>query len=328
MTDQILVTGAAGFVGRHLVERLVKEGHEVTAVDIQEHPPESFQEYLGSGLTYLSGSILHEEFVSTEVFPYPNAYDRIFHLAAIVGVDRYVDVDDPLYLVDVNINGTKRLLELARGSDTRFVYTSTSEIYGRNPSVPFAEDDDRVLGPPSDTRWSYSSMKGVCEHMIHMLGEVDRGISTTVVRPFNLYGPDQRPNFVVPKFVEKVIDGEVPTVYHDGTQRRCFTYIDDFIDGIVAASERPHGKNETYNLGNTTETEIRDLARTIMDIAGMADGDPEFVNLETDRGEDHDEPDRRIPDVTRAKENLGWEAKTPLEEGLERTYEAFLEDRE
>lgn len=321
MTEQILVTGAAGFIGQHLVTRLAEDGHNVTALDIRQQPPEPFDDYLGEEVTYLSGSILHEEFVETEVFPSPNAYDRIFHLAAIVGVNRYVDVDDPLYVVDVNVNGTKLLLELARGSDARFVYTSTSEIYGRNPSVPFQEDDDRVLGPPSESRWSYSATKGVCEHMIHMLGETDPGLSTTVVRPFNLYGPNQRPNFVIPKFLDAVADGSVPTVYGDGSQQRCFTYIGDFIDGIVAASERPAGLNETYNLGSTDETEIRDLANTVLGIADMGDRSPKFVDPATVRGDDYEEPARRIPDVSRAKEQLDWEASTSLRDGLERTYE-------
>ena len=321
--ERVLVTGAAGFIGKHLVKRLAEDGFDVTAFDIIQQPPEYYEEYVGDEIRYLSGSILHEEFVRTRVFHAPKTYDRIFHLAAIVGVDRYLDVDDPLYITDVNINGTKLLLELARGSDARFVYTSTSEIYGKNPDVPWAEDDDRILGAPTKSRWSYSANKAVCEHMIHMIGETDPGLSTTVVRPFNLYGPHQRASFVIPKFLQQVAEGNVPTVYGDGTQRRCFTFIDDFVEGLIAASEREAGLNETYNLGNTDETEIRDLAELVLDIAGMSEKEPKYVEKDVVHNEDYEEPDRRVPDITNAREKLDWSAETSLEEGLRQTYSSL-----
>jgi UDP-glucose 4-epimerase len=315
MSENILVTGAAGFIGQHLIDRLTENGHDITALDIKPDPPASFTD--DPNVTYISGSILHEEFVDTMVFPSPSSYDRIFHLAAIVGVHRYEDPDDLLYVTDVNINGTMNLLERVRGSDTRFVYTSTSEVFGQNPDLPWAEDDNRVLGPPSESRWSYSATKAVCEHMIESIGRTDPGVSGTIVRPFNLYGPRQRPQFVIPKFLDLVSRGEVPSVYGDGTQKRCFTYIDDFIEGIVRASERDHNGTETYNLGSTDEIEIRELANLVLDVAGMNDRDPKFV----DPGENHKEPDRRIPDVSRANERLGWEATTPLRDGIKETYE-------
>ncbi|QLH81203.1 NAD-dependent epimerase/dehydratase family protein [Halosimplex pelagicum] len=313
--SEILVTGAGGFLGKHLIQRLSANDHDITALDIKPEPPAAFAG--DDNVTYISGSILHEEFVDTMVFPSPNSYDRIYHLAAIVGVDRYADPEDLLYIVDVNINGTKKLLERVRGSNTRFVYTSTSEIFGKNQYLPWAEDDDRVLGPPSESRWSYSSTKAICEHMVSNIGQTDPGVSTTIVRPFNLYGPGQRPQFVIPKFLEQVSRGDVPTVYGNGTQKRCFTFIDDFVEGIVRASKRDHDGTETYNLGSTDETEIRELAELVLDVAGMEDREPAFV----DPGDDHQEPDRRIPDVSRAKDRLDWEVSTQLREGLEQTLE-------
>jgi len=315
MSDTILVTGAAGFVGHHLIRHLADDGHDITALDIKSDPPESYSE--AENVTYISGSILHQDFIDTMVFPSPNNYDRIYHLAAIVGVERYTEPEDLLYIVDVNVNGTRNLLERTRGSNTRFVYTSTSEIFGRNPQLPWAEDDDRVLGPPSESRWSYSSTKAICEHMVQSIGRADPGVSATIVRPFNLYGPGQRPKFVVPKFIQQVSRGDVPTVYGDGTQQRCFTYIEDFIDGIVRASERDHDGTETFNLGSTDEIEIRDLAELVLETAGMEEREPAFV----DPGDSHDELDRRIPDTTRARELLDWEASTPLRSGLRETYE-------
>ena len=327
MSDEILVTGAAGFMGQHLVKELAKTGHSITAVDIQQEPPNSYSDYVGDEVDYIRGSVIHKNFIDNVLFPFPDSYDRVFHLAAIVGVDRYIDVEDPLYISNVNITGTRYILEKIRNTDTHFVYPSTSEVYGKNPDVPWSEEADRVLGPPTVSRWGYSAMKAVCEHMIHMLDEVDSSVTATVVRPFNVYGPYQRPKFVIPKFVEMVLNGNPPTVYGDGTQKRCFTYMGDFIKGLVAASERDPGTPNTYNLGGTTETEIGKLAEMIIDIAGT-DMSPEYVDPEEVYNDEYDQPDKRIPDVSRAREVLGWEANTSLEEGLRQTYKQAKKERQ
>ncbi len=327
MSDRILVTGAAGFMGQHLVKKLAEEGHKITAVDIQQDPPDSYSDRVGNEVDYIRGSIIHKNFIDSVLFPFPDSYDRIFHLAAIVGVDRYINVEDPLYIANVNVTGTRYILEKIRNTDTHFVYPSTSEVYGKNPDVPWSEESDRVLGPPTVSRWGYSAMKAVCEHMIHMLDESDPSITTTVVRPFNVYGPYQRPKFVVPKFIEMILDGNPPTVYGDGTQKRCFTYMGDFIRGLIAASERDPETPNTYNLGGTTETEIGRLAEMVIDIAG-ADMSPKYVDPEEVYDNEYDQPTKRIPDVSRAQEVLEWEANTSLEDGLRRTYERAKKERE
>lgn len=327
MPEEILVTGAAGFMGQHLVSRLAKEGHNVTAVDIQQRAPDSYAQYVGEEVDYIRGSVIHKNFIDSVLFPFPDTYNKVFHLAAVVGVDRYLDVEDPLYITNVNISGTRYILEKIRNTDTHLIYPSTSEVYGKNPTVPWSEGDDRVLGPPTVSRWSYSAMKAVCEHMIHMLDETDPSITTTVVRPFNVYGPYQRPKFVIPKFVEMVLDGQRPTVYGDGTQKRCFTYMGDFIEGLIAASERESGTPSTYNFGGTTETEIGDLAEMVIDVAG-ADMSPEYIEPEEIYESEYEQPDKRIPDVSRARDVLGWEATTNLEEGLRQTYKQAKENRE
>lgn len=320
MVESILVTGAAGFVGQHLVRQLAEAGHSITAVDLQRAVPDQFEKYVGDTVEYVPGSVINENFINSEVFRSPNMYDRVFHLAAIVGVERYLNVENPLHLVDVNINGTKNILEQIKTTDTRFVYTSTSEVYGKNRQIPWKETANQVLGPPTESRWSYSLMKSICEHILHMFGKTDFDLSATIVRPFNLYGPEQRNQFVISKFIEQVLEGKRPTVYHDGAQKRCFTFIDDFVEGIVTASQREHDGAEVYNLGDTTETKIVDLAEVIMHIAGM-DGQPEFVSPESIHTEDFDEPDRRLPDISKAQEELGWEPTTDLRTGLEETYE-------
>jgi UDP-glucose 4-epimerase len=324
MSESVLVTGAAGFMGQHLVKKLANEGKDVTAVDIQQQAPDSYSHYEGEEVDYVRGSIIHKNFIDNVLFPFPDAYDKVFHLAAIVGVDRYINVEDPLYVTNVNITGTRYILEKVRNTDTHFIYPSTSEIYGKNPEVPWSEEDDRILGPPAVSRWSYSAMKAVCEHMIHMLNRADEHMTATVVRPFNVYGPYQRPKFVIPKFVKMVLEGEPPTVYGDGTQKRCFTYMGDFIEGLVAASQRDSGTPNTYNFGGTTETEIADLAEMVIEVAD-ADMKPKYVDPEEVYDSEYEQPQKRIPDISRAREVLGWEPDTSLREGLRKTYEKAKE---
>lgn len=327
MSDQILVTGAAGFIGQHLVQNLAQRGHNITAVDIQQNPPESYLDHVGDEVDYMRGSIVHKNFIDNVLFPFPDSYDRVFHLAAIVGVDRYINVKDPLYITNVNITGTRYILEKIRNTNTHLIYPSTSEIYGKNSNVPWSEEDDRALGPPTVSRWGYSAMKAVCEHMIHMLDESDPSVTTTVVRPFNVYGPYQRPKFVIPKFIEMVLNDNAPTVYGDGTQKRCFTYMGDFINGLIAASQREPDTPSTYNLGGTTETEIGRLAEMVINTAGV-DMSPKYVDPVEVYDDEYDQPTKRIPDVSRAQEVLGWEARTSLKEGLRQTYNQAKKERQ
>lgn len=326
MEDSILVTGAAGFVGQHLVEDLSERGHDVVALDVRPDPPSSYSDRVGDEVEYLSGSVTDEQFLEEQVRARAEEFGTVFHLAAIVGVSNYADPERPLELVDVNVGGTRNVLEAVRGTDTHFVYVSTSEVYGKNDSTPWTETDDKVLGPPSVSRWSYSTMKSACEQVVHMLDETDDSFESTVVRPFNLYGPHQRPDFVIPKFVQQAIEGRAPTVYGDGTQTRCFTYVGDFIEGLVKAANRDPDDPRVYNLGSTDEVEIRELARQVIDVAGL-DAEIDFVTPESVYDNDFDEPSCRIPDVSRARNHLDWRPTTSLREGLERTYEAMSESQ-
>lgn len=316
VTDRVLVTGADGFVGRHLVDRLADEGREVVATDLREEPPAWFADAVGDTVEYRSGDLTDESFREALL---DSSYDRVYHLAAIVGVNEYVR--NPLDIVEVNVGVTRKLLDALKDRDVRFVFTSTSEVYGRNPDVPWAETADRVLGAPTVDRWSYSTGKAMCEHMIHGLGKTDGPFTATVVRPFNLYGPGQRPDFVIPAFVEAVVNGDVPTVFGDGSQTRCFTYIDDFVEGIVTAATDPAGENEVFNLGNDRETTIADLADHVLAVAGREDERPSFADPVEVYGEGYEDLDRRVPEVERARRKLDWEADTSLRAGLEAVLE-------
>lgn len=314
MSERVLVTGAAGFVGKHLVTDLLDEGCDIVATDI-EAPPDRYADHVDDRIDYRRGDLTDPDFRADLSF---TDYDRIYHLAAIVGVSDYVE--NPLRIVETNVVATKAILERLRESDVRFVFLSTSEIYGKNPDVPWSETADRVHGPPTVDRWSYSTGKAACEHMIHGLAGEDSPFSATVIRPFNLYGPGQRPNFVIPAFVDEVVNGNVPVVYDEGTQTRCFTYIDDFVEGVRLASTRPEGENEAFNLGSTRETRIRDLAEMVVDIAD-ADVEPEFIDTDELYGDSYEDLKRRVPDVSKAARELGWKTTTSLETGIERVVE-------
>lgn len=311
--DRVLVTGAAGFVGRHLVPRLLEGASEVVATDLASEPPARYADRVDDErLSYLPGDLTERSF-REELLAEP--FDRIFHLAAVVGVNAYVE--DPLRVTEVNVVATERILQRVENWGVRFVFTSTSEVFGRNPDVPWSEESDRVLGPPTVDRWSYSSSKAACEHMLHGLSSAEGPFEATVVRPFNLYGPGQRPDFVLPAFVDRVVSGEPPTVFDGGEQTRCFTYVEDFVEGLCRASTHPDAAGEAFNLGSTRETGIRELADLVIDLAD-ADLDPEFVTGEEVYGDSYEDLRRRVPDASKARAVLGWEATTPLETGIER----------
>jgi UDP-glucose 4-epimerase len=311
MTDRVLVTGAAGFVGRHLIDRLAGEV-PVVATDVDPDPPDRYANRVGDGVEYVVGDLTEESFRESLL---DREYDRVFHLAAVVGVDRYVE--NPLRVTETNVIVTTRLLESLRDRDVRFVFTSTSEVYGKNPDVPWDESADRVLGPSTVNRWSYSVSKSACEHMLLGLGQGSDGFEPTIVRPFNLYGPGQRPDFAIPAFAKRVVEGDVPLVYDAGTQTRCFTYVTDFVEGMVRASGRPEAVGEVFNLGSTREVTIRDLADLVLEAAGRGDRSPEFVDTDELYGDEYEDLQRRVPDVSKAADRLDWSAETPLEEGVE-----------
>jgi UDP-glucose 4-epimerase len=163
--------------------------------------------------------------------------------------------------------------------------------------------------------------------MIHGLAAEDSPFCATVIRPFNLYGPGQRPNFVIPAFVNEVVNGNAPVVYDEGSQTRCFTYIDDFIEGMIQASTRPEGENEVFNLGSTHETRVRDLAELVIDITG-ADVEPEFVDTNELYGDSYEDLERRVPDVSKAMRKINWKTTTPLKNGIERVIEWWRDNQQ
>ena len=311
---KIFVTGGSGFIGSHLVEALLKEGSEVYVFDrIPLENAMNLKAVCGHhNLHYKEGNICDKE--SLRAF-FPKDAGAVFHLASVVGVKNYLA--DPLALIDTVVGGTRILLELARERGTRLIFSSTSEIYGKNPSIPWDETGDRVLGPTSIDRWSYSTSKAVCEHMLYGVHR-QCGLPFSIVRFFNVYGPRQNSYYVVSQSIYRALRGEPPLCYDNGEQTRCFSYIEDIVRGLIEVSRNPKAVGEAFNLGDPQETTIRQIIEIIMEEVG---GDLKCIPFNTDKeyGATYEDIPRRVPKVTKAQELLGWRAEVPLREGIRRT---------
>ena len=309
---RVLVTGGAGFIGSHLVDALVDEGAEVTVLDNLVTGRAS---NLDGPARLVEGSILDADLVDKEV----EAADEVFHLAAAVGV-RHI-VDDPLGSLRTNTRGTEHGLDACARHRRRVLLASTSEIYGKSMTLPWREDDDRVLGSTDVPRWSYATAKALDEHLA--LAHARAGLPVTIVRYFNSYGPRLDPRgygSVVARFLGQALAGEPLTVHGDGAQTRCFTYVADTVRGTLLAARAPAAVGRVFNIGSDVETRLDDLARLIIDLTGSTSR-IRHVSYESEFGDRFEDPARRRPDITRARTELGWEPKVPLDEGLARTLE-------
>lgn len=315
--QRMLVTGGAGFVGSHLCEQLLEQGYQVSALDTG--PAEKVEHLLAHpNFELISGSVLDPELVDRLV----DSSDMVFHLAAIADPRRYGR--EPLRVLDLNIKGTLNVLDSCSRRSTKVVYTSTSEIYGRNPKVPWKEDDDRVLGATGVNRWCYSSSKAVCEHYCFAYRQ-ERAVPFVIVRLFNAYGPRidaVGAGRVIPIFLGQYLSGESVTIHGDGTQTRCFTYVADVVEGMILAAFAKQAEGEVFNLGTSTETTIRELAEAIREVGGF-DSETVYLPHSSLYGDSYEDIPRRVPDIAKAKRILGWEPKTSLRDGLVETIKYF-----
>ncbi len=318
---KILVTGGAGFIGSNLVDVLMERGHKVTVLDnlsvgkvanIEHHLENEY-------FNFVNDTILN----TTTLERLIRQVDLIYHLAAVVG-PKYV-VEDPLGTIITNVRGTENVLELAFKYWVKTVIASSSEVYGKSTAVPLSEDDDRILGSTTVGRWSYSDAKAIDEYFA--LAYAKKGLPVIAVRYFNAYGPRLDPRgygSVIARFLTQALHGEPLTVYDDGQQTRCFTYVSDTIRGTILAATIKEAVGQVFNIGSNREATILELAALIRQVTGSA-SEIVHVPYEAAYGPAFEETRRRVPDVTRAREVLGFEAQTVLEEGLRRTLEWFRE---
>lgn len=319
---KILVTGGAGYIGSHLVDALMAQGDEIYVVDnLSTGKIDNIRHLLeNKHFHFVNDSILNETLMERII----EQVDLIYHLAAVVGV-KYV-VEDPLRAILTNVRGTETVLEVAFKHWKKVVIASSSEIHGKSTEVPLSEDGDRVLGPTSVGRWSYSDSKAIDEYFA--LAYSKRGLPVVVVRYFNSYGPRLDPKgygSVIARFISQALRGEPLTVYDDGQQTRCFTYIEDTVRGSILAATIRGAEGQVFNIGSSHETAILELARLVKRLVGSP-SEIVHVPYEEAYGADFEETRRRVPDVRKAERMLGFRTEIPLEEGLRRTIDWFRDE--
>lgn len=320
---RVLVTGGAGYIGSHLTDALIAEGHTLTVLDnLSTGKIENVDHLLDhSSFRLVCDTILNAPLVDQLVAE----ADVVYHLAAMVGV-KYV-VEDPLQCIVSNVRGTEVVLESTYRHWRRTVIVSSSEVYGKSEKAPLSEDDDSLLGPTAVGRWSYALSKALDEHLAFAYHR--QGLPVSVVRYFNSYGPRLDPRgygSVVARFINQALDGQSITVFDDGQQTRCFTYVADTVRGTMLAGSLSQAEGKAFNLGNGRETSIRKLAHMVRD-AVNPEIEIKYIPYAEAYGARFEETRRRVPDTRRARDLLGFEAETSLEEGLQRTVEWFRKKR-
>jgi UDP-glucose 4-epimerase len=305
---RILVTGGAGFIGSHLCERLVSEGHSVTAIDnFSTGRASNLTNLVGSSsFSLVEGSILD----SVKLNQLIRSSDYVFHLAAAVGV--FNIVNHPLDSLMTNIRGTENVLEAAYASGIPVFITSSSEVYGKNISDSLKESDDRILGSPITLRWSYSEAKAIDESLAYAYF-IEKRLETRIVRFFNTVGPRQLGAYgmVVPRFVKAALANEPITIYGDGSQTRCFAHVYDVVDAIIALAFAKNTIGKVINIGNDFEISINELAQKIIDQTGSK-SKIVYVPYEEAYGEGFEDMERRVPNIELINQLVGWAPKRDL----------------
>lgn len=317
---KFLVTGGAGFIGSHVVDKLLQQGHEVTTLDDLSNGK---RRYMSRALghpnhSFVNGSIMDTDLVEHLV----SNHDGIFHLAAVLGVKNCVD--NPRKIIENNVLGTRNILESCFQSGKKIVFASTSEVYGKNPNVPFREESDRILGTTMIHRWSYATAKALDEHLC--LAYAKEGLQSAILRYFNIYGPRSEGTLyagVIPIFIRAALENKPLTIYGDGQQTRCFTYVDDCVAGTIAAMES-NSIGLIFNIGTTHEITIWDLALRIKQLSDST-SDIVFVPYKVAYGEGYEDLPRRLPDLSRTHQILHYTPRTDLDEGLRATIQWHLE---
>lgn len=308
-----LVTGGAGYIGSHLVDRLVHLGHEVTVIDDLSTGNLANIAAVRDDVRFVEATILDADITDTLVA----GADTVFHLAAAVGVGHIIE--QPLRSLVINTKGAENVITACVKHDRKLLLASTSEIYGKTAKMPMSEDDDRVLGSTTIARWGYSTAKAIDEHLA--LAHAEHGLRMSIVRYFNSYGPRLDPRgygSVVANLMRQAIDNEPLTVHGDGSQTRCFTYVDDTVEGTLRAALDLRGEGKIFNVGNDHETSIMDLATSIIAMTGSSSA-VQHVSYEQRFGKGFEDTQRRIPDVQRARTLLEFDAGVSLHDGLQRT---------
>jgi UDP-glucose 4-epimerase len=299
---RILITGGAGFIGSHLTDRLVSDGHQVTILDnLATGSRANLAAHLGSDqVEFIEGSILDIGLVDQLV----EKSEYIFHLAAAVGV--FNIVNHPLDSMLTNIRGTENVLAAADKFKKPVFVTSSSEVYGKNAADSLSETDDRILGAPTTLRWSYSEAKAIDESLAYAYW-VEKKLETRTVRFFNTVGPRQLGAYgmVVPRFVQSALNNEPITIYGTGEQTRCFGHVADVIDAVIKIAFAQNTIGKVINIGNDFEISINDLAKKVI-AQTNSKSEIVYVAYEEAYGDSYEDMERRVPNIDLIKSLVGW----------------------
>jgi UDP-glucose 4-epimerase len=308
-----LITGGAGFIGSHLAERLLKDGHHVTILDDLCTGSMHNIEHLKSHkrFDYVIESIFHRSLLAELI----DECDSIVHLAAAVGV-RLI-VESPVRTIETNVKGTEGVLELASKKKKRVLIASTSEVYGKASKIPFSEADDLVMGPTSKGRWSYACSKAIDEFLALAYFK-EKKLPVVIVRLFNTVGPRQtgRYGMVLPTFVRQAMAGLPITVYGDGRQSRCFCHVSDAVDAIARLTVQTRAVGEIFNIGSEQEITIGDLAELVRSLTGSA-SPIRFIPYGEAYEEGFEDMPRRVPDISKIKKIIDFRPARSIEEIVE-----------
>ena len=307
---KILLTGGAGFIGSHLAEKLISEGHSVTALDnLSTGSSANLNSLKGSSdFKLVEASMLDKAIVDQLVAD----SDGVIHLGAALGVQRILE--RPYESFIANTQGTENLIIAAAESKKKIFIASTSEIYGKNPEQPLNEESDRVIGSPKLLRWAYSEAKAIDESLAQMFAQ-SHGLSYVVGRFFNTVGPRQSGMYgmVLPRFVSAALKGEALEVHGDGLQTRTFCHVLDSIDAVVRLFLSSQAIGEAFNIGGEGEISIKDLAQKVIDITGSK-SEIKYISYQSAYPQGFDEMMRRVPDTSKLRSYTGWSPKRNLDE--------------
>ena len=305
-----LITGGAGFVGSHLAERLLADGHDVLVLDNLSTGSIHNIAHLKQvpGFSYVVDTITNEPLLAEMV----DQSDVVFHLAAAVGVK--LIVEQPVHTLETNVHGTEVVLKHANKKKKLVFIASTSEVYGKSTDVPFREAADLVLGPTSKHRWAYACSKLIDEFLALAYWKEKR-LPVVIVRLFNTVGPRQTGQYgmVLPTFVQQALTGQAITVFGDGTQSRSFTYVGDVVDALARLALEPRAVGEVFNIGGPNEVTMRDLATRVKK---LTNSDSPIVTVPYDVAYEagFEDMPRRVPDISKIQSLIGFEPKMGLDD--------------
>ena len=303
-----LVTGGAGFIGSYLTEQLIARGDQVVILDNLSTGLSDNLSTIKNKIKFEQGNILDKSLVEKLV----SNSDYVVHLAAALGVLNIVN--KPLESLKSNLQGTEIVLEAANKYKKPILIASTSEVYGKNDKVPLNEEDDRIIGHPLISRWSYSEAKAIDESLAYFYF-LEEGLQSRIVRFFNTVGPRQLGNYgmVLPRFVNSALRDETLSVYGSGEQIRCFCHINDAVKGLLLVMDSDKAVGEVFNIGNNQQISIMELARKVIEITSSK-STIEKIAYEKAYPQGFEDMQRRVPDISKIKQVLGWSPKLNLDQ--------------